>query len=140
MDITRKPLIVILPIIILILLSGCGADVSDVKIDYGQSSVYSKSDMDSAIDEILKEFKTWDGYKLYSISYTNDEWSQGELDYCNKLCDGENFDECIVFKSSFHTPKNNEGGLSPDRDYSGYTWILARTCGGKWTLVAWGYG
>ena len=53
------------------LLCGCssGADVANVEIDYGQSAIYSKQDMDLAIDEIIQEFRTWDGCKLYSISY-----------------------------------------------------------------------
>lgn len=45
--------------LILLLLQGCsnGGDVSKIQIDYGQSSIYSREDMDSAIQKIKKNSK-----------------------------------------------------------------------------------
>lgn len=42
----------------------------EVKIDYGASSIYTKEEMDAAIELIKKEFNTWDGCELHSISYS----------------------------------------------------------------------
>lgn len=69
--------------LILLLLQGCsnGGDVSKVQIDYGQSSIYSREDMDSAIQKIKEEFKTWKGAKLLSVSYTDDKRAEEELSY-----------------------------------------------------------
>lgn len=129
---------------IVLLLCGC-ADISNYEIDYGHSSVYSQQEMDSAISEILKEFSTWDGCILYSITYTDDSRCKNEIDYCNELRDNENFDECIIFESTFHTPVNIPtisplGGLEPNEVYTGWNWILARSNKGQWKLLTWGYG
>ena len=36
------------------------ADISEVKIDYKTSEIYSKEDMDGAIEKILDEFGSWE--------------------------------------------------------------------------------
>lgn len=127
--------------VIAMLLCGCsqGGDVDNVQIDYGQSSMYLQEDMDSAIDKIKEEFKTWEGCTLYSISYTSDEDAKEELDYCNELVEDADFDECIVFESTFHSPKKGGDAWNPDEDYIGWQWYLARSRDGEWQLLAWGY-
>lgn len=56
-------------------LTACGkqAKMSDVTIDYGSSSIYSKEDMDAAIKAIKTVFKDFDGCELHSISYSSDD-------------------------------------------------------------------
>lgn len=127
--------------LILLLLQGCsnGGDVSKVQIDYGQSSIYSREDMDSAIQKIKEEFKTWKGAKLLSVSYTDDKRAEEELSYCNELKDGADFSECIVFESVFHSPKKDSGAWNPDQDYTGWQWYLARSGKEDWELLTWGY-
>lgn len=127
--------------LILLLLQGCsnGGDVSKVQIDYGQSSIYSREDMDSAIQKIKEEFKTWKGAKLLSVSYTDDKRAEEELSYCNELKDGADFSECIVFESVFHSPKKDSGAWNPDQDYTGWQWYLARSEKEDWELLTWGY-
>ena len=119
---------------------GIGADIKNVKIDYRESNLYSKQDMDSAISIILNEFKKWDGCTLYTISYTDDAGSKNNIAYCNSLKESANFDECIIFKSSFHTSKHGNDGFNPDEDYEGWSWYLARSNNGSWQLLTWGYG
>lgn len=130
-------------LLVVLLLCGCRskADVSHYETDYGHSDLYSKQDMDSAIQTIIKEFKTWEGCTLYTISYTNDTDSKHELDYCNQLKENADFDECIIFESSFHSPVDSAkaGSFNPDNVYTGWKWILARSHGSSWTLVSWGY-
>lgn len=125
--------------LILVLLSGCGKDKPTVAINYGSSQRYSTADMDSAIAVIRKEFDTWEGCTLYSISYTNDEYSEDNVDYCNELESEAGFDECIVFESDFHSPVDGGGAWNPDEDYTGWKWFLARREGGPWSLLTWGY-
>ena len=62
-------------IIGLFALTACGkqAQMSDVTIDYGNSSIYSKEDMDTAIKAIKTVFKDFDGCELHSISYSSDD-------------------------------------------------------------------
>ena len=47
--------------------------MSDVTINYGSSSIYSKEDMDAAIKAIKTVFKDFEGCELHSISYSSDD-------------------------------------------------------------------
>ena len=51
----------------------------------------------------------------------------------------QTFDQCIMFTSDFHSPKNGGGAWNPDEEYTGWQWWLARSNGGKWKLMTWGY-
>ena len=107
-------------------------------IDYGTSDIYSRQDMSDAIDLIKKEFYSWDGCKLYSINYTDDDLCQRELEYCNTLAkDGVTYDECIVFRMQFRSPIFGGGGWNTNFRYD-WSWYLARTEGGEWELLTWG--
>ena len=113
--------------------------------EYGSSSIYSKEDMDAAIKAIKTVFKDFDGCELHSISYSSDDqcntpdhiaW-MNELEAAND--NKETFDQCIMFTSDFHSPKNGGGAWNPDEEYTGWQWWLARSNGGKWKLMTWGY-
>ncbi len=106
-------------------------DTNNVEIEYGDSSFYSKHDMDLAIDVIKKEFNKFPDCKMLSIKYAGDDKST------KKLVDG--YDECIVFYSSFHTGKNNTGAFESDTDYEGWSWILCRKNNSEWNLISNGY-
>lgn len=136
----KKFLAIILSLFFM-LLCGCNesSDMSNATIDYGQSQLYSQRDMDSAISKIKKEFSSWDGCVLHSIAFTNDSLCKENVGYCNELREGAGFDECIVFESSFHSPKHYYSGFEPDQEYSGWSWYLARKDYGAWALLTWGY-
>ena len=123
-------------------LVGCG---SQVRIDYGTSSLYTKADMDAAIQLIRQTFDTWDGCELHSIRYVSDENSSDKnLVWMNELGAAQgirqDFTQCILFESSFHSPRRNAGAWDSDREYTGWEWWLARTEDGPWQLMTWGYG
>ena len=112
-----KKYLLFLGIIGLLALTACGkqAKMSDVTIDYGSSSIYSKEDMGAAIKAIKTVFKDFDGCELHSISYSSDDqcntpdhiaW-MNELEAAND--NKETFDQCIMFTSDFHSPKNGGG-------------------------------
>ena len=107
-------------------------------IDYGASDIYSKADMDSAIELIKDKFDSWEGCKLYSISYTADSFCERELDYCNTLADdGIVYDQCIVFRTSFRSPIFGGGAWNANYNYD-WSWYLARSANGDWDLLTWG--
>lgn len=123
-------------------LMGCK---SQVTIDYGTSTLYTKADMDAAIQLIRQEFDTWKGCELHSIRYVSDEnSSEKNLTWMNELgmANGatQSFTQCILFESSFHSPRQNAGAWDPDQEYTSWEWWLARTEGGPWKLMTWGYG
>lgn len=108
-------------------------------IDYGNSDLYSKQDMDDAIKLIKEEFYSWDGCKLYSISYTDDDLCQRELEReNNKFAEkGLTYDECIVFRMRFRSPIFGGGAWNPNFVYD-WNWYLVRTINGEWVLIGWG--
>lgn len=109
-----------------------------VSIEYGSSELYTQQDMDAAIDIILEQIDSWEGCKLYSISYLNDEHCIKELEYCNELADeGVVFTECIVFSTCFRSPIFGGGAWRANSIYD-WTWCLARTENGEWQLLTWG--
>ena len=130
-------------------LVACGNNIQDIAIDYGKSNIYSKSDMDAAIEVIKDEFAAWEGCELHSISYTSDECNSKEnIDWVNSLReDGSTtvtnesaeFTQCIEFVSDFHSPKAGGGAWEMDYEYTAWQWWLARTDNGEWNLITWGY-
>ena len=135
---------------ILLILAGCSissvpaASVDDAEIDYGKSELYSKEDMDAAIEIIKAEFSTWKGCELHSITYCGDDTcNERNVAYVNQLREANNVEEvltqCIVFKSSFHTPQKSDGGFEADEEYTNWSWYLGRSETGDWKLMTWGY-
>ena len=141
----RRKLICTLLFMCLCTLAGCGKNnTSEVKIDYGNSKLYTKDDMKEAIGLIKKEFETWEGCELHSIAYVSDDENNDEnIEWMNELetanDNKEHFTQCIVFRSEFHSPKKQSGSWEPDQEYTGWGWWLARSEGGAWKLMTWGY-
>lgn len=143
--IMKKLLTLLLFIVCIFVFVACNSKTeSDINVDYGTSSIYKKEDMDSAIELIKEEFNTWDGCELHSISYSSDdECSEVNIKWMNDLEKAndakETFTQCIMFKSDFRSPKNGGGAWNPDSEYTDWQWWLARSDGGQWKLMTWGY-
>ena len=127
-----KILTVIFSVILTLIIVFTCVSLWPASIDYGTSDIYSRQDMTEAIDLIKEEFNSWDGCKLYSINYTDDDLCQRELEYCNTLAE-----ECIVFRMQFRSPIFGGGGWNENFRYD-WSWYLARTKGGEWELLTWG--
>lgn len=132
---------------ILMLAAACAAcgGTRDVSTDYGASELYTQEDMDAAIALIENEFKGWQGCELHSVSYAGDECQSADnVEWMNQLKEGQDisgpeFTQVIEFISDFHSPKSNAGAWNPDQEYTGWQWWLARSDGGEWQLLTWGY-
>jgi hypothetical protein len=119
--------------------TACG-NVNQCVVYYGESDIYTPTDMDSAVSVIKSEFIfNFDGCTLLTLDYMGDDVSKENLDYCNVLGDGTQFDESIVFTSSFRTPLNGNEVFSPNEVCDYYKWTLARETGGEWILLTNGY-
>ena len=123
------------------LLTACGQkNNDDVVIDYGSSEIYTKEDMDEAIELIREQFKSFEGCELHSIRYGSDDCNSEEnIKWMNEHEEGQNFTQCIMFYSDFHSPVEGGDGWEPDYEYKDWNWYLARTDGGEWHLLDWGY-
>ena len=112
----------------------------EVEIDYGSSELFTEEEMDAAIALIWEEFDSWEGCELHRLSYAGDACCNEEnIDWMNSLRDGQGFTQCIEFVSEFHSPTEGGGAWEPDTEYTGWQWWLARTDGGEWELLTWGY-
>ena len=122
------------------------AYVAGCKVDYGTSTVYAESDIDSTIDPVLGEFANWKGCVMKRFAYAGDDaCGAQELEYVNSLREqgSDAFDQAIVLVTDFHSPSASEAegtAWEPDKDYNDYTWHLGRTgADGAWKLLTWGY-
>lgn len=117
-------------------------NVENVKVKYGSSSIYTRDDIDGAVNAIKKQFVEFDGGALIlnSLTYAGDEKSNSNLAYVNEFeapYTGK-FTQAIVFDSSFHTPVNAGGMWEADAKYT-WSWYLGRVENGEWVVVAYGY-
>ena len=128
---------------------GCGtlSVVGGPQINYGNSSVYSQSDMDEAISIIENMFteKAWKNCELHQITYGGDsECNYENLKWMNELeAANDNqlhFDEVIMFKTDFRSPMFGPGStLNSNQEYTDFEWWMAREKGGDWKLMTFGY-
>ena len=134
-------------IIVCCSLTEAAGDISKVRIVYGVSEIYSHEDIDSAIAIIKEMFSKWDGCELHSIRYTDDDYcnTKKNIGWMNELAESRgykpNFNQCIAFFSNFHSPKSEESNTTfeTDAEYEDWSWYLARTEGGEWKLITFGY-
>ncbi len=112
-------------------------------VDYGHSSLYSQEDMTAAVLVILRNFQPDidSGCELHNIRYTSDDSNSAEnLDMLNNLADeGTVYTQCAEFLMDFHSPKTDAGAWNVDEEYTDWQWWLARTDGGDWECVTYGY-
>ena len=120
-------------LIIVLGLSGCGIAFLDWK-DIGDSEIYSKDDIEEAMDIVCEEIKKSEGYVLLELKY--------EEDFCKKqmkyYTEQYSADEAIVLRSKFFVSKETEGALEKG-EIAKWSWILTRNIGEKWELKDAGY-
>ena len=141
----KKMMTIVLCFLLTFSAVGCESSATkNVKIDYGTSDIYTEKDMNDAIHKIKETFKSMDGCELHSLSYASDEVCTDEenIAWLNNLRSADEhtqiFTQCMMFDSSFRSPKKGGGAWEPDEEYT-WSWWLARSEGGEWKLMAWGY-
>lgn len=134
----RVTLFTIILLSLALLLSGCmeRGNVNHVHKTVGESSVYTKAEIEDAMDVVIRHFRReFEGCTLVHLYYEEDtiknkSWA---LQYGTQ--------EGIVLLSSFEVgPEGSNGSLNPDSTYNRWSWILTRDNGGNWHLRTWGYG
>jgi hypothetical protein len=112
--------------------------VDEAVVEYGQSQLYSMEDMDAAADILKEEFKEFKGCQLHEIFYISDECSEETRKELNEQ--GNSYAECMVFGTSFHTPKYFGNGFwNKDEEYTCWQWIFVKDVSGTWQLVSYGH-
>ena len=132
-----------LAVILFVALTFCRVEAA--KINYGESEIYTRADMNAAIKIVKKQFGKWKGCKLLNIRYAGDEHNNAEnIKWLNELAPAHNhapnFTQCIMFLSDFYvSPNATETTFNLDSEYKNWQWWLARTEGGDWQLLTFGY-
>ena len=136
------------------MLTGCGsqknvtaetngetsAAETEVSVDYGKSSLFSKDDIDQAAALLMKEFSGWEGCEMHKIRFTGDECNSADnIAWINQLKEGQNYTQCLILYTDFHSPKEAAGAWEADKEYLDYSWVFGRKDGGEWELLNWGY-
>ena len=118
-----------------------GENMVEGAIDYGNSQTFSKEDLDAAIKVINDEASMWNGITLKNVHYAGDQAATPEkLKWINGLEKGKNYTQVVEFLSDIEASQDATDGIwEPGETYKDYTWWLARTDGGEWSLMAWGY-
>lgn len=103
------------------------------------SDLYTEEDIGRAVDAVEAEAANWQGIELIGLSYAGDACCTEEnLQWLSGLADKE-YTQVLEFLADIHTTPDCLGSLEPDTDYSDYQFWLARTDGGEWELVTYGY-
>lgn len=136
----KKFIIITMLLCCLLGLVGCKnkqGDISNYQTKEVSSSMYSTTDIKSAIDVATRYFqKEFNGCTLKEIYYAGDDKSKGYED----LAQRNNAQEAIVLLSKFTTDKNGgDGSLNSNNTYDNWMWILVRNKGEKWVHVDHGY-
>lgn len=110
-----------------------------VQINIEQSSLWEKSEIQSAIDTTIDYFDAnFIGCTLVDISY-DEELCMKEKDY---WIEQYHADEAIILTSTFDVDENGgDGSFNPNATYANWMWVLTRSDSDAetWTLQTWGY-
>ena len=130
----KKLFAVFLAAVCIFVFSGCGISFTAKKI-IDDSEIYSKRDIEKAMNRVYREFAFFEGCVLLELEYDEEYSKERAADWA------ENYDadEAIVLLSKFYAAAEN-GSLEPGETYSKWNWILVRNKGGFWELKTWGYG
>lgn len=112
-------------------------NIDNLKVTLGNSDLYTKEELQSAVDYILGKFQV-DFTDCVMTELNYDE--AFSVSQSKVWADQYNADEAIVFTCTFNTTENyQELVMEPGQVCEGYNWILTRNEGEDWTLQTWGY-
>lgn len=112
-------------------------NIDNLKVTIGDSNLYTKEELQSAVGYILGRFQV-DFTDCVMTELNYDE--AFSLSQCQVWADQYGADEAIVLTCTFNTTENyRELNMEPGQVCEGYNWILTRNEGEDWTLQTWGY-
>lgn len=115
--------------------------IHGIKIDYSDKGIYSEQEVDLAAHEIKEKVSQFRGRLFFDKAVLYSLKVEGEdcLEYCRSLNDDADYTEAVCFSSVMRSPVTGGGGWNSNSIYH-WNWYLARTDGGEWELITWGYG
>ena len=128
----KKFLVIFISVIMVLGFSGCGITFAARKVS-DRSEIYSKEDIEEAMDVVFDEFSDFEGAVLLKLEYDED-FSNRQMKLNTEQYDS---DEAIVLRSKFFTMVKTEG---KKWDVMKWDWILVRNEGENWEFKSCGYG
>ncbi|MBR3059741.1 MAG: M15 family metallopeptidase [Oscillospiraceae bacterium] len=117
-----------------------GESAPEVEIGLSSSELYTQEELKDAVLAIKCAFAAWEGCELHAIRYAGDGVNnEDNLEWLNSLNEGANYTQIAMFFMDFHTAPDAGGAWEQDHDYFEYQWWLARSEGGDWEILTWGY-
>ncbi len=111
-------------------------DISNVNIIANSSQIYSKKEIDDAINVILHFFRqNFNGCILEQITYIGDDYNKDYQDWAER----NNKEEVIVLVSNFKTNSYCSETLNHNSEYKNWNWILVKNKDENWEHVDHGY-
>lgn len=127
----KKIVIYLSMILMIFLLVGCNQNnkLTNIKIDIGESTKFSKEEIDNAVDCLKRSFD-FEACTLTKIYY-NEEISntavEDYLQFGNGSVNKVKAENVIVLLSDFDVDNSgNNPVLNPGETYTNYNWILIR--------------
>ena len=139
----RKGIIILLTLTIAILLAGCGGPPVELKdqpeIDYGESLLYTKEDMDAVIPMIEEQMQGWNiSYNIQSIRYGGDALAEKGMAYVATMTEGYDYSGCLVFLVDF-VSLSKGSGYEKNKLYEDYEWYFVRDEKDDWLFFTNGH-
>ena len=141
----KKIVIYLSMILMIFLLVGCNQNnkPTDIKLDIGESTKFSKEEIDNAVDCLKRSFD-FEASTLTKIYYNEEISNTAVEDYLqfgngsvNKVKD----ENVIVLLSDFDVDNSGDNPvLNPGETYTNYNWILIRDDkNSDWKVDDWGF-
>lgn len=133
----KRTIILTAMMVIMLIIIGCGGNIENVYIINVNSTIYTKAEIDMAIEETMEYFKlNYNGCTLKEIRYAGD----GYKEEMEKLAEHYGAEEAIILLSSFEADASDrDGSLNSNITYTDWKWVLIKDHHGKWKHVDHGY-
>lgn len=142
------PLIIILTMVLicltLFLWNQNYGKTNNAVITIGKSTKFSKEEIQSAENCVIKKFKDFKGCELTRLWYDekrSNSFAEGYISDGKGSVIGVKTENVIVLLSDFNVDsKGGGGGFNPNSTYNYWNWILIRNSKtGNWKVEDWGY-
>ena len=112
------------------------ASEADIRIDYGNSKIYSQDELQDAVIQIKCKFASFAGCELKSIRYAGDEAVTAEnLKRMNEIDPDAKYTQVAEFLMDFHSSESTDDtSFMANSDYKDYQWWLARSDDSGWEI------
>lgn len=133
----KKLFSVLLAAIMLFSLVSCSGN--SVKIDYGESELYTVEEMDIVANMLIEYFKGLEsqGIKLYKLRFMGDLICSDQLEIYKKQ-DNKDYEGCIVFAATYRIPKEFLFFTVGETD-EWFCYYYVKEPGGEWYQKGYGW-